>query len=340
MSGAVLKTMSAEARDAVLVSLWETAHKRAPGARLSAAAKEELVQSASDQCGLPNLTFNALRLRIEHIRDRGSTERKKGSGRPSLWTPEHAEMAKDIAREFNGEISRTAIWETVAERLGEDNVNSRSQFMVRLSQLLKRRRIRYKPTLNENQKALRVAYAKHSMDTNFSEEARTVFVDEKRFEASSVGVYNLPAEDSTPTKRIQSKSNPVFVMVLVAVMTPRADWNGVVGMHFFTQRIAASKSSKNREAGTIELQSVNVTKETYVQAFAATIIPQLQRAIQEKKLPNPSKKKPLLLQDDNAKPHRGPYLGQIDVSGQICKLAIDAGVWMAQEACAASSRLT
>jgi hypothetical protein len=86
-------------------------------------------------------------------------------------------------------------------------------------------------------------------------------------------------------------------------------------MHFFMQRITAAKSSKNRKASIIVLQSVNVTKETYMQAFAATIIPQLQQAIQEKKLPNPLKKKLLLLQNDNTKPHRGPYLEQIDVSG-------------------------
>ena len=328
MSDAVLKKMSAEARDAVLVALWETANERALGARLSAGAKEELVQSASGRCALPNLTFDALRKRVEWIQDRGSLKRKSGSGRPSLWTHEHGEMAKEVAREFGGEISRTAIWETVAERLGPDNVNGRAQFVARLSEVLKRRRIRVKPTLNENQKALRVAYARHSIDTGFSEEARTVFVDEKRFEASFVGVYNLPVEDSTPTKRVQSKSNPVFVMVLVAVMAPRKEWNGVVGMHFFTQRIAAVKTSKNREAGTIELHCVNVTKETYVQAFAQSIIPQLRKAIDDKILPSPTKKKPLLLQDDNAKPHRGPCVGQIDVSGQICKLAIEAGVWM------------
>jgi hypothetical protein len=200
-----------------LVSLWETS------TCLFAAAKKELIQSVSDQYRLPNLTFNTLRLRIEHIRDHGSTERKKDSSRPSLWTLEHAEIAKYITREFNGEISRTAIWEMVVERLGEDNINGCSQFMVRLLQLLKRRRIRYKPTLNKNQKALRVAYTKHLMNTNFSEEVRTVFIDEKQFEVSLVSVYNLPAEDLTLTKRIRSKSNPVFLMVLVAVMTPRAD---------------------------------------------------------------------------------------------------------------------
>jgi hypothetical protein len=155
-----------------------------------------------------------------------------------------------------------------------------------------------------------------------------VFVDEKRFEASCVGVYNLPKEDVTPTKRIQSKSNPVFVMVLVAVMAPRKDWNGVVGMHFFTQRVAAAKTSKNREAGTMELHAVNVTKETYVIAFAETIIPELQKAIADGKLPKPTKKRPLLLQDDNAKPHRGPWMDNMNVSEWICKLASEAGICM------------
>ncbi len=328
MSDAVLKTMSSEARDAVLVSLWETAHKRAPGAYLSAAAKDELVQSASDQCGLPNLTFEALRKRVDRIRERGSVERKPGSGRPSLWTDEHGEIAKEVAREFGGEISRTGIWETVSERLGSDNVNSRTQFIARLSEVLKRRRIRAKPTLNENQKAFRVAYAKHSIDSDFSEEARTVFVDEKRFEASCVGLYNLPKEDVTPTKRIQSKSNPVFVMVLVAVMAPRKQWNGVVGMHFFTERVAAAKKSRNREAGTIELHAVNVTKITYVMAFAETIMLELQKAITEGKLPEPTKNKPLLLQDDNAKPHRGHWKDGIDVSKRICMIAREFGIWM------------
>ena len=45
-------------------------------------------------------------------------ERKPGSGRPSLWTDEHGEIAKEVAREFGGEISRTGIWEVVSERLG------------------------------------------------------------------------------------------------------------------------------------------------------------------------------------------------------------------------------
>jgi hypothetical protein len=126
-----------------------------------------------------------------------------------------------------------------------------------LSEIFKRRRIRCKPSLNENQKVARVAYARQAVESNFSDEARTIFVDEKRFEANSAGVYNLPVEDLTPTKKMQSKSNPVFVMVLVAIAAPRRGWNGVVGYHFFVERVAAAKNSKNREAGTMELHAIN-----------------------------------------------------------------------------------
>jgi hypothetical protein len=45
---------------------------------------------------------------------------------------------------------------------------------------------------------LRIAYAQHAVDSDFSDEDRTIFVDEKRFEANSPGIYNLPIEDSTP----------------------------------------------------------------------------------------------------------------------------------------------
>jgi hypothetical protein len=79
MSVALLKTMSPEARDAVLVCLWETAHERVPSGRLSAVAKTQLVQSASDFCSLPNFTFDALRKRVYLILERGSVQRKHGS---------------------------------------------------------------------------------------------------------------------------------------------------------------------------------------------------------------------------------------------------------------------
>jgi hypothetical protein len=127
----------------------------------------------------------------------------------------------ELGSSFGGDISRSAIYEVVAEQFDSPNVNKRSQFLRWLSDIFRRRRIRYKPTLNDTQKLARVAYAQHAVQTNFSDELRTIFVDEKRFEANSTGVYKLPVKDLTPTRRIQSKSNPLFVMILVAIAAPR-----------------------------------------------------------------------------------------------------------------------
>jgi hypothetical protein len=202
------------------------------------------------------------------------------------------EAAKEVARKFGGDISRTKIYETVAAQFGAENVNSRSKFLENMREGFKRRRIRYRPTLNDGQKQDRVSYASAQITTDFKEESRSIFADEKRFEANSSGVFNLPVEDDTPQRRIQSKSNPVFAMELAVVMTPHGNWNGIVAVHPFVERVAASRKSKNREQGTMEWKAVNVTKDNYVAAWKDAIIPALKQAILEKKIPKPTKKKP------------------------------------------------
>jgi hypothetical protein len=96
--------------------------------------------------------FNVLRYRISHIRQRGASVRAPGSGCKKKFTEEHLEAAKEVAHEFGGDISRTKIFETVAERFGPENVNARSQFLANIREGFKRRRIRYKPILNDRQK--------------------------------------------------------------------------------------------------------------------------------------------------------------------------------------------
>ncbi len=265
----------------MILTMWEDAHAATGRLYLREEEKMSLVQRVSERCQLPELTFHALQMRVWRIQKRGTLQREPGSGRPRMFTEEHANAAKDVARAFGGEISRTGIFEAVVEQFGPANVNRRSQFLLWLSDYFKRRRIRCKPSLNENQKLARVVYAQHAVSTDFAEENRTIFVDEKRFEASAVGVYNLPVEDATPTRRMQSKSNPVFVMVLVAIMTPPRDWNGVIGMHFFVERVAAAKNSKNRESGTMELHAVNATKDSYVRAWVKSIIPAILELVSE-----------------------------------------------------------
>jgi hypothetical protein len=97
----------------------------------------------------------------------------------------------------------------------------------------------------------------------------------------------------------------------------------------FVERVAATKNSKNREAGTMELHAVNATKETYVAAWVNSIIPAIQRMIAEGNLPKPTKTRPLLVQDDNAKPHRGMYKNGKTTMEFICAEAAKLNMWLA-----------
>lgn len=151
-------------------------------------------------------------------------------------------------------------------------------------------------------------------------EDRVIFVDEKRFEANSSGFFNLPAEDDPPQRFCQSKSNPVNVMVLIGVMKPRTRFDGVVAMHSFVQRVAAKRSSKRRESGVIELKSFHVTGETYLEAWRKTLLPALKRLVVSGQIFTPTADTPLLLQDDNARPHRKKIHGVL-VSELICQAA-------------------
>jgi hypothetical protein len=150
LSDSVFASMSKRDRNAVMLSLWENAHRRATRKYLTETQREELVRDVSDQCGLPDLTFRALSQRVGRIQQRGTFDRAPGSGRPRKFSEEHANAAKQAARAFGGEISRTGIYELVAEQLGSVNVNKRAQFLHWLSEMFKRRRIRCKPSLNDH----------------------------------------------------------------------------------------------------------------------------------------------------------------------------------------------
>ena len=132
----------------------------------------------------------------------------------------------------------------------------------------------------------------------------------------------MPAEDVPPQRFCQSKSNPVNLMVLVGVMKPRGSFDGVVAMHSFVHRVAAQRSSKRRESGVIELKSFNVTGEAYLAAWRSTMLPALKRLVLDGSIQAPTANAPLLLQDDNAKPHRKKIDGVL-VSDLVCRAAFE-----------------
>jgi hypothetical protein len=197
-----------------------------------------------------------------------SVERKSGSGRKSKFTEEIVERTKKILRDSHFEISFPEAHETLVEEYWrenrEDEVPGRTQFLnfLRESGQFKRRRKKYHPTLTDKHKQDRVRYAEHQVNTGFKEEERTVFSDEKWFQANAPVTLRMPQEDDTPPGFMQSKTNPVKVMMQVVLMAPREGFSGVVGTHAFTVLEAAKRNSKNRAKGTLVEKSVNISGNT------------------------------------------------------------------------------
>lgn len=92
-------------------------------------------------------------------------------------------------------------------------------------------------------------------------------------------------------------------MVLVAVARPRYDhhrkmmFDGRIGMWPFVEIVPALRNSKNRPAGAPILRGITVDRDTYRRYLVDHVIP----AIKEK-WPG-SKRQPIYIQQDNAKPH-------------------------------------
>ncbi len=153
-----------------------------------------------------------------------------------------------------------------------------------------------------------------------------MFVDEKRFDVATSGTLTLPEGDLTPQRYIQSRTNPLFVMVLVGVMKPVREFDGVVGLHAFVERVFAKRKSKNRDAGTLELKPFNVSGDTYMKAWKESMFPALKKLIVKGLIDKPSAADPLFLQDDNARPHRKIIDGR-RVTELICEMGLrDFGI--------------
>eukprot|EP00903_Cladosiphon_okamuranus_P009723 g9245.t1 len=93
-------------------------------------------------------------------------------------------------------------------------------------------------------------------------------------------------------------------MFIAAVARPRhntsanALFNGNVGMWAFTEKVRAVRRSRNRPAGALVTKCVEVTKETYKEKLINDVIPAIKA-----KWPAATRRGPIFLQQDNAKPH-------------------------------------
>lgn len=320
-----------EQRNTMIVGIYKAAQKRLARKgrqRFSAAESELVLEEMRDATGETNLTWDSAQQRVLRMRKKETVVRISGSGRKSTFTPSVEDAAARVARSHGGDISRSLMFDLVKAEVGSPKMCSRSTFLLHLNKKFKRRRVKYRPKLTESHQAKRVAFAEDFMSSSPKKEERIVFVDEKRFDVASAGTLTLPEGDNTPPRYLQSRTNPLFVMVLVGVMKPVNQFNGVVGRHAFVERVAAKRNSKNREQGSIELKAFNVTGETYIDAWKNSMFPSLKRLIDNGDIAEPSREDPLFLQDDNAKPHRKSVNGK-RVTERICEIGLkDFGIFI------------
>jgi hypothetical protein len=277
---AVTAKLSQEQRNVLIFGMYSQAQKTLEREGRERFSKKEilpLLDQIRDATGEADLTWDSVQRRVGRIREKETLTRLPGSERKSKFTPEVETKTVEVLRSFGGDVSRSHVFDVVKAEMGSPFMPAKSTFLRHLNNgNFKRKRVRYRPKLTESHMEKRVAFAKANLEDPVAKEERIVFVDEKRFEATSAGVLTMPVGDLTPRRAVQSKTNPVFVMVLVGVMKPQNSFDGVVGMHPFVERIAAGRNSKNREKGTIELKAFNVTGQTYIEAFEKSIFPQLQ----------------------------------------------------------------
>jgi hypothetical protein len=322
---AIVSAMSKDQQNTVIFAMYSGAVQKLERKGRSNFNKEEraeLLQQIEDATGVHFDSMHALQLRIYRMDEKETPLRAPGSGAPEKWTPEMVNVTKDILRSYGGEVSGSVAYDDYVALLGPSAI-ARSTFYGKLANKddFKTRAHRTKPSLTDHHKALRVDFARNQLALTLSESLQRIYIDEKLFQAYCQGKLLLPAEDDTPTKFVQSKSNMTQVMVLVALMKPRRDFNGVVGAHTFTERHAAKNNSRHREAGVIEHKTVNVSAEQYLLAFETSLLPTLKRLVEISRLQN-SVARPFVFQDDNAKPHRG-HVGGILVHDAIVKIALE-----------------
>ncbi|XP_057771014.1 uncharacterized protein LOC130990797 [Salvia miltiorrhiza] len=133
-----------------------------------------------------------------------------------------------------------------------------------------------------------------------------VHIDEKWFYLTKKDqtYYLLPNEED-PDRSCQSKNFIAKVMFLAATARPRFDndgneiFDGKIGCWPFVTEQPAQRSSRNRDAGTMEMKAITSIKRETIKAF---LIEKVIPAIQEK-WPRTEQGETIFIQQDNARTH-------------------------------------
>ncbi|XP_057789161.1 uncharacterized protein LOC131006021 [Salvia miltiorrhiza] len=150
-----------------------------------------------------------------------------------------------------------------------------------------------------------IEYDRICMALKFKPMHNVVHIDEKWFYITKTNHrFYLTPQETEPHRTCKSKKFITKVMFMCAVCRPIFDtdgsvlFDGKIGIFPFTEMVPAKRSSKNRQAGTLEEKTIqSITKEVIKDCIINKIIP----AIKAKWPANASKT--IFIQQDNAKPH-------------------------------------
>ena len=174
------------------------------------------------------------------------------------------------------------------------------------------------PVLTDKHKEDRKTYCKtrvkDTKDTNTDTNTNTgtfidmydyIHVDEKWFFIARKAMkFIMTVNEEPPLITTWDKNNITKVMFLCAVGRPRmlsdgSFWNGKIGMFPITAKEPAKRSSKNRPKGTLVTTCPKLNGARFYKLMTEQLIP----AIRDN-APDCMKEYPILLQLDNAPPHR------------------------------------
>lgn len=165
-----------------------------------------------------------------------------------------------------------------------------------------------KPVLTDENKKQRLRFCLSNIKPNnmFEDFYDHVHIDEKWFYLTQdKRTFYLLHDEEPPLRACKSKRFITKVMFMAAVARPRYDnsrkqyFNGKIGLWPFVYQEPAKRNSKNRPKGTLETKPIeSVNAKEVEKMLVEKVLPSIRE-----KFPVSSKKLPIFIQQDNAKPH-------------------------------------
>ncbi len=188
-------------------------------------------------------------------------------------------------------------------------INKSTLHRAKQKGILRRHSESVKPRLTDSNKLRRVEFILSSINRLrdglvFQNMQNIIHIDEKWFYILQQNrKYYLVPSEAASYSSIQSKRHIPKVMFLCALSRPRYDphtrkyFDGKIGIWAFAKKVRAQRTSRNRDAGTLELKPITVTREVYKQYLVRKLFPAIR-----KKFPF-QRNTTVFIQQDNAKPH-------------------------------------